>query len=235
DPHKVAAGSTPTFAPGSESYCYAHGDELIISDFDNEANRRISVNGWRLEKPQWSPDGLKLGYTAVRSNTRRVFVHDLHSSVSRLLVESDRDNFDYVWAPDSSRIYYFRGENWQFTLWRVDVRTGDNVRLISDKALIYDLSISPDGGKLAYTATKELDFPRNNRDIFVHDLETNEEKLIADSDADEEAPRWGLRGENIYYCAAERIRPGYPRALARASLRSYSLADGVTRDIMFSD
>ncbi len=91
-----------------------------------------------IAQPEFSPDGRWLAYVSDQTGWNQLYVYDLESQTHRQLTDAEADHGmpawaqgvrTYGWAGDSKRLVYLRSEGGFSSLWRCDLRTGQNARL----------------------------------------------------------------------------------------------------------
>ena len=120
------------------------------------------------------------------------------SEPARVIGDLELDARSPLWTPDGETIIFAgsEGNGGRYGLYRMDA-DGANVERIGDlegSAYAFDRSaISPDGTTLAVVPGHGLP------DLYLVDLETGEETLIAGSDGDEVEPYWSPDGSMIAF------------------------------------
>jgi dipeptidyl aminopeptidase/acylaminoacyl peptidase len=120
-------------------------------------------------QPAFSPDGRYLGYIAGDGEWDRLYLLDLETGSSRVLVEGGvlavpawgQGLRTYVWSGSSSRVFYTRHDRGVATLWAVDAASGESEALnIAPYTWISQLSVSPTSDELAFIASAPKIPPR---------------------------------------------------------------------------
>ena len=60
------------------------------------------------EWPAWSPDGIRLAYTAEVDGFRQLFVRDTRTGTERRVTTGTRDDIQPAWSPDGRRLAFVR-------------------------------------------------------------------------------------------------------------------------------
>jgi eukaryotic-like serine/threonine-protein kinase len=146
-----------------------------------------------------TPDGGSL-ITSVGLRESTIWVHE--GKGERQISSEGYAEFP-KFSPDGSKVYYLvrrHGVSGDFVsgeLWVADLATGRSERLVPDKVVTgYD--ISPDGGKIVFSATE----PDHSSRIWLASLDLSSPTRQFSSTVDEDTPRWDRAG-HIYFRAAE--------------------------------
>ena len=169
-PKKVAQGADfymqPVWHPGGEKIAWVEwdhpqmpwdGTRLALSDFDGKTIL-AGDEDTPIFQPEFSPDGRYLSYIGQDGEWERLYLYDLDSGETRILVEKTTLSMPawvqgmrmYAWAFDGSHIFYVRNEAGVHTLWVVDIATGKKAEIKTPYTHIIQLAASPVDGKLAF-------------------------------------------------------------------------------------
>lgn len=107
-------------------------------------------------QPAFSPDGRWLSFVSDERGWYNLYLHDLSSGQTSILVEAEAElglaawvqgMRTYVWAPDSSGIYYIASQEAHDTLWHVNVPGGQlrSVKGLDGYTAAQQPAISGDG------------------------------------------------------------------------------------------
>ncbi len=152
--------------PWDESY-------LWLADLENsngvgpDLASKILVDGGRgisVLQPEFSPDGRYLAYVSEQNGWWQIFLLDLQTWHKQQLTNVNaehglpawlQDQQSFQFSPDSSRIYFLRNQQGIRTLWSLDLASNQEkmIRLNETYTWLEDISISPDGNRLALVAS----------------------------------------------------------------------------------
>jgi Tol biopolymer transport system component/predicted Ser/Thr protein kinase len=138
--------------------------DLLIANVAGGEPRVVRVNPAMF--PSWSPSGARIAFSG-RSADERVEGGTNVFTVAAgggepVPVTSDRFlNWDAVWAPDGTHLYYVSNRGGTANIWRVRIdeasgqTRGDPEPITSPASYVTHLSLSRDGRHLAYAAVLE--------------------------------------------------------------------------------
>jgi len=128
---------------------------LFVVPVTGGTPKKITDNPASDSTPRYSPDGKYIAYLAqvrpgYESDRFRLMLYDRATGQRRSLTENlDRWVGGFVWAPDSSRIYFVAEDKGEQPIYLVSVKGGDIRQL--DRHINDDLTLTPNGGTLVFT------------------------------------------------------------------------------------
>lgn len=201
-----------------------HG--LWMLDLDRDAPTRFVPDGMR---PQWSPDGSKIAYTADRiSNVGDIFMKSVGGNGDELLFRSKENKMVDDWSPDGASIVYASiNPQTKTDLWILPVSGDRKPRLfLQTPADELQGQISPDGHWIAYTSDESGVW-----EVYLQSFpEPGAKRTISIGGGTE--PHWRHDGRELFYLSADRtlmsvnvtlgasVTIGRPRPLFRAAIPS---------------
>lgn len=181
--------------------------EMDVLTFDLDAGilRNLTSNYSYEGEYVWSPDGQRIAFTSNRDFNMDIFVMDSDRRNLRQLTHSDTDNLNPVWSPDGSTLAYVFDVTYQDAnedLYIVNVETGERRQMTDDPAED-DLPVwSPDGKTVAFRSNRiqPPDTMLSPKDeIYLLDVESGEETLLAEAMGDIEALAWSPDGLTLAF------------------------------------
>lgn len=139
----------------SEVEATSTNNDLFVVPVTGGTPKKITDNPASDSTPRYSPDGKYIAYLAqarpgYESDRFRLMLYDRTSGQRRSLTENfDRWVGGFVWAPDSSRIYFVAEDKGEQPIYVVSVNGGDVHQL--ERHTNDDLAVSPDGKTLVLT------------------------------------------------------------------------------------
>jgi hypothetical protein len=197
---------------------------ISVMDLDGSSYRRVVVTGTvdgggrgisNDDGPRWIPGTTNLVFARRTGEHARLHVAD--GNVVRLLVtgaDAPEAQGHPTVAPDGTWIYFVgRTGAESEALWRVRPDGTGLARLpapANDMTHFYAPSISPDGRRIAYAASRH----HAPFQLYVRDVETGTTVQIGSSAA--AAPRWSPSGDRIAYTGAGRGTHSGPLRIVNA-------------------
>jgi len=164
-PFNLGGQDMYAFSPDGQEIAYTSNiDEVEATSTNNEVfivpvaggkAKKISTSPGSDSTPLYSPDGryiawrmqLRAGY---ESDRWRLVIYDRKSAaITNLTEQFDRWVGSFVWAPDSSRIYFTAEDQGESPIHVVEV-TGGPVREVT-RGTNDNLTVTPDGAVLVFT------------------------------------------------------------------------------------
>ncbi len=107
-------------------------------------------------QPQFSPDGRLLAYVSDADGWQQLYVHDLVSGERRQLTHQPAEHGLPAWIqglrtygfdPSGQRIYFLRNQNHLVSLWQINLKSGDELRLAvgEEYTHLQQITVSPHG------------------------------------------------------------------------------------------
>lgn len=114
-----------------------------------------------------------------------------------------------VWSPDGLRIAFSRGDDYFRDLWVMAEDGSNQLNITNDPGWTFGPSWSPGATQLAFVRNIPGDHITAQFDIFVHDLDTGEQRNLTHSDFDELEPAWSPDGGLIAFSAVRLTWDGF--------------------------
>lgn len=138
---------------------------------DGSELTQLTDRGGLTSRPNWSPDGRQIAFSAFASGGYQVFVADSDGGNPRQLTNTTATDWEAWWSPDGERLAFAStrsGESEIYTMFA----DGSDQRMIGDQAgfLCYP-AWSPDGTRLIFTSgsdivTVDLNDPIGTRSVI---------------------------------------------------------------------
>jgi dipeptidyl aminopeptidase/acylaminoacyl peptidase len=182
--------------------------------------------------PQWSPDGGWLTFTSSRAdNKNQIFAINPKGGEAVQLTRCESSVGGYTWGDDGKTIAFaaaepasqemkdrkehlgdfevVRREYNHMHLWTIDVAeamkepSAGKQRTRGKDLSVGGASISPDGSKIAFSATVNPDLIQGaTSDIYLLSLADNSVKKIVSQPGPDNNPRWSPDGKQIVFSSA---------------------------------
>ncbi|MBI4402339.1 MAG: Tol-Pal system beta propeller repeat protein TolB [Nitrospirae bacterium] len=167
--------------------------ELYVMDYDGDAPKQVTADGFLNLMPKWSPDRRYLVFTAYRTRSKQdIDMIELASGKRWTLVSLPGLNITPAFSPDGSLLAFATSQDGNSEIYTLDTRTKSVQRLTSHAAGDLSPSWSPTGRELAFTSDRG-----GGPQIYVMSADgSNVRRLTFEGDYNA-APAWSPRGNWI--------------------------------------
>ena len=173
-----------------------HQSDIFVYDLNTKAVKNLTNDIYSDFDPSWSPDGQKVYFSSDRGNhliglssPREMYdfsQQDLYSvdvqsqSIQRITDWANSDETSPVVSPDGKKLLFVSDKNGINNIYMMDLETKTTRPITNSLSGIYQLSLSADGAKLAFSSLNHAGYDiflmRNpfERDIKLTELEPTE-------------------------------------------------------------
>ena len=160
----------PALSPDGDWVAYskngASASELwVVSRRAPDRRRRLWAGAGRHDQvfmPSWSPDGQRVAFIAWRAGgARDVLVVDVATGAVREVTHDRALDDNPRWSPDGRYLYFTSDRTGIANVYAHDEVTGADWQVTSTTGHVSELTVSPDGTRLAY-----IDFVGSGTDVF---------------------------------------------------------------------
>ena len=146
--------------------------------------------------PQWSPDGWRIVYSAIRDGREDLFIARTDGSREKRLTNDVEEDRYPAWSPDGVRIVFARRDSAGWDLFTLDLRNPSSVpeRLTERGVYVGHPDWSPDGRRIVFDTRVE-----GQTEIAMVDVETGEFVRLTQRDGNDLVPAWSLDGERVAF------------------------------------
>jgi dipeptidyl aminopeptidase/acylaminoacyl peptidase len=200
-------------------------DVWLISTAGGEAVR-LTASKKSDNQPRWSPDGKRIAFVSAREEKAQIFLISPFGGEAEKLTDSKSGVTSFQWSPDGSRIAYVAPQEMtpdeekkqkdkddaqvidkdfkQARLWVIEVQTKKAAELVKGDFSASDAQWSPDGKKIAFTATPTPKADDGTlSDIWIVDAVSGKMRKLTANDGPDTAPRWSPDGSQIAYLSRD--------------------------------
>jgi tricorn protease len=183
---------------------FVHGEDIWSVPAEGGVATRLTINDGEERFPKFSPDGNLIAFTGYYDGNPDVYVMNKYGGeITRVTYHP---GFDEVigWHPGKNKIIFAAGRSDYPRYLELFLISPDGTGL--EKLILHEAargSFSPDGTQIAFNKVS-----RENRtwkrykggtaqDVYIYDLESNEEKNISNFEGTDRMPMW--IGDKIYF------------------------------------
>ena len=221
DTPPIDLGSRHDFvwSPDGRQVCFVRNpDKIVAASTNNDLwlttpgsgkARQLTTNPANDAGPMFSPNGKYIAYMSMaragfESDQKDLKILDVASGkIRNLTADLDRYVSDFVWAPNSRKLYFYTPWHGRHEVYEVSLRSGKIHRLLSGE-FINQMDISPDGSFLVL-ARQAVNYPT---ELFRFDLRkkkltqltfTNKER-VAELEMNPLEDYWfiGAKGDSVH-------------------------------------
>ncbi len=199
DTPPIALGSDHdfVFSPDGKTLSFVKNPDPIVAistnndvwttPVDRAEAQQVTTRKGNDNGPRYSPDGKYLAYMSMatpgfEADQQNLMLVNLQDGSKTNLTESlDRSVSDFVWSPDSRKIYFFVPNHGSHTIYAVDIKTAKRTILLAGN-FINAIDISPDG-KYLVVSRQAVNYPTELYKLDIRKKEltqltfTNQERL----------------------------------------------------------
>lgn len=208
-PFSLGGPDNYAFSPDGKEVCFTRNTDKVEAISTNNDLFTVSIKGGEPKRittsqgsdsnPLYSPDGKFIAYRSqeragFEADRFRLMLYDRATGKSRSISESlDRAVDEFIWSPDSKKIYFVAIDFGYLPIYVVDIASGE-IKKIADKTCNGELAITPEGNKLVFTRSSM----KEPAEVFSLRLENMVEKQLTSANSELLAKRELVEGEDIY-------------------------------------
>jgi len=183
---------------------FVHGEDIWSVPITGGIATRLTINDGEERFPKFSPDGSMIAFTGNYDGNADVYVMNIYGGeIKRVTFHPGYDEV-IGWHPVKNKILFRSSRNsynYFNRLYLITPQGDDLEELIMHEASTG--SFSPDGKKIAFnkSAREHRTWKRYKgglaQEIYLYDLETNEESNLTNFEGTDRIPMW--YGDHIYF------------------------------------
>lgn len=183
---------------------FVYGEDIWSVPTEGGTAVRLTINDGAERYPKFSPDGSMIAFTGQYDGNGDVYVMNPHGGNIRRVTFHPGNDMVIGWHPLKKKIIFRSSRNGYSRFTRLYLISPDGSGL--EEMILHEAaqgSFSTDGKFIAYNkvAREHRTWKRYKgglaQDVYLYNLETNQEKKITDFPGTDRIPMW--IGENIYF------------------------------------
>jgi Tol biopolymer transport system component len=208
---------TPRFSPDGTRLAYSVGgdetdSDIWIRDLQSGTSTKLTTDGARNGRPEWTVDGKRVLYVSTRSGRRELWWQpaDLSGAPEQVLTSSSASRVNAgVFSPDGSTLVYWVDTTTQTPdIYYRKLGGGDTTSrpLATTNAAELAPKVSPDGKWIAYVSNQD-----GRLQVYVQPFPPTGARYQVTADGGM-APVWSHDSRRIFYVANARLHAATIRA-----------------------
>ncbi|WP_170769965.1 Tol-Pal system beta propeller repeat protein TolB [Ruegeria lacuscaerulensis] len=168
---------------------------LAIMDYDGANVQYLTDSAAIVLAPRFSPTGDRLLYTSYETGQPRIYVLDVDRvRRSELNTPGGTMSFSPRFSPDGRSIVYSLIQGGNTDLWKMDLASGQSVRLTNTPAIETAPSYSPDGSQIVFESDRS-----GTPQLYIMPANGGEATRISFGQGRYGTPVWSPRGDLVAF------------------------------------
>ncbi|MAS36552.1 MAG: hypothetical protein CL610_21285 [Anaerolineaceae bacterium] len=164
--------------------------DIMLLDVRTRVIYRAGSYGWRIALPlEWSPDGSRLAYATVSSQSD-IYIYELNTGSTLNLTRSFAGDRYPTWSPDGSRLLFYSDRSGQFEVYGINPDGSDLTRMTTEEAMLP--TWSPDGSQIMFTAT-------GRRNLYLMNADGSSLRRITAGPRNDRNAVWSPDGRHVAF------------------------------------
>lgn len=179
----------------------ARGDIFSVPATNGDTRNLTDSAGVREQSPEWSPDGQWVYYLTDRSGEWQIVRQNQMGGPEEVIkTPSNVRVRGFSLSPNGDSLY-FNGID--FTLYHLDIKTGQSKLVLRDMGGMPAADWSPDGKWLTYSKS----LPNLMTSICLYDLEAGKEHQVTMGFFGDGSPTFDMTGKYLYFVSGRDYAP----------------------------
>ncbi len=175
---------------------------LAIMDYDGANVQYLTDSAAIVLAPRFSPTGDRLLYTSYETGQPRIYVLDVDRvRRTELKTQDGTMSFSPRFSPDGRSIVYSLIQGGNTDLWKMDLASGQSVRLTNTPAIETAPSYSPDGSQIVFESDRS-----GTPQLYIMPVNGGEATRISFGQGRYGTPVWSPRGDLVAFTKQNRGR-----------------------------
>lgn len=174
----------------------ARQKRLAIMDYDGANVQFLTDASSIVLAPRFSPTGDRVLYTSYETGFPQIYELAVGQVQKRALSSLDAEAMTFAprYAPDGRTVVYSEARDGNTDIFRLDLASGERVRLTSAPSIETAPSFSPDGSQIVFESDRS-----GNQQLYVMSINGGEPTRISFGQGRYGTPVWSPRGDFIAF------------------------------------
>ena len=177
----------PTISPDGSTIAFSYQGDIWTVPAEGGRALRMTVHEAYEARPQFSPDGNKIGFISDRNGNDDVFVMNANGSQIKQLTHHSTSDGLTGWTPDNKAIFttnrLFNQVEWEPEIHTVPADGGTPVRFFDSFGMM--ATMSPDGRFLVFVRGYNREYRKRyrgpaNKDLWIYDTQNGTYRQLTD-------------------------------------------------------
>lgn len=179
----------------------ARGDIFSVPATNGETRNLTDSDGIREQSPSWSPDGQWVYYLTDRSGEMQIARRNQMGGEEEIIKTPSNVKVSAFNLSPNGEALLFNGID--FTLYHLDLKTGQSKLIVKDNATAPSADWSQDGKWLTYSKS----MPSLLNAVCLYDLENNKEHQVTKGFFGDGSPTFDMTGKYLYFISSRDYAP----------------------------
>ncbi|MDD3520222.1 MAG: hypothetical protein PHU65_03175 [Actinomycetota bacterium] len=191
----------PSLSPDKSKilfYSDMDGDyDIYVKDIDNYQDSKpvnITNNIYNDYMPRWSADGSRISYQSDESGSSGIYVINSDGTGKTAVTKDNFENYDPIWSYPGDKLFFISDREGYFDIYMADLNENSIKKFTDDNYYEENLSISPDGSKIAYASGN---IESTVFEIFILDLKSEKIDAMTSLKSYSSKPHWVYIGNSL--------------------------------------
>jgi tricorn protease len=177
----------PSISPDGSTIAFSYQGDIWTVPAEGGRALRMTVHEAYEARPQWSPDGDKIGFISDRHGNDDVFVMNANGSNIKQLTHHSTSDGLTGWTPDNEAIFttnrLYNQVEWEPEIHTVSADGGTPVRYFDSFGMM--ATMSPDGRFMVFVKGYNGEYRKRyrgpaNKDLWIYDTENDTYQQLTD-------------------------------------------------------
>ncbi len=183
----------PEISPDGQWIAFMRGDgvssnEIWVMNRDGSSPHKVYAPGW---DPTWSPDGSKILFASLVSNSIQLMVVNADGSNPQIITKMPNLRGRSDWSNDGLYLVTYSGTPWNRELFIMNADGSDPKQITPVGGNSQGPSFSPDGEWVVFTAYFDLYGDDHGCEIYIMKIDGSSLTRLTNNEYCDWQPRWG--------------------------------------------